>query len=112
MAANDDAAVVHAWLTAIDEGRLDDALDLLGEGWVDHGPDGYASGRDEFFAAASGFQEQGPMRLTIHGQVSTGGYVATQVSWLGEDRRLDFLRLDVVQNGRLTDSNFQPTSPS
>ncbi len=105
--ANDDAAsVVRAMLTAIDERRFEDAHQLLGEGWVDNGPGGFAFDRDAFLATADAMFNGNDLRLTIHGQVASDGHVATQLSWADDSQQMDVLRLDLVSAGKIIDSHF------
>ena len=106
MSDDGDAGVVRAWLTAIDERRFEDAHALLGDGWVDRGPGDFAFDRDAFLATADAMFSDNDLRLTIHGQVPTGGHGATQLSWADDSQQMDVLRLDVVSDGKVTDSHF------
>lgn len=106
MASDDDAGVVRAWITAIDERRFEDALGLLGEGWVEHGSGGFVLDRGTFVATSEAMFSGVDLRVAIHAQVANNGYVATQLSWADDSQHVDVLRLDAVRDGRLSDSRF------
>jgi len=97
MASDDDAGVVREWITAIDERRFEDALEILGDGWVDHGPGGFAFDRDAFLATADAMFGDNDLRLTIRGQVANNGHVATQLSWADDSQQMDVLRLARIE---------------
>jgi hypothetical protein len=46
------------------------------------------------------------LRAIIHGQVANNGHVATHLSWADDSQQADVLRLDVVRDGKVSDSRF------
>lgn len=106
MSDQGDAGVVRSYLTALDERRFEDALGLLGEGWVEHGSGQWALDREAFLAASEAMLGGNDLRVTIHGQVANNGRVATHLTWADDSQQADVLRLDVVRNGRVSGSRF------
>ena len=102
----DDAAVVKAWLTAIDERKLLDALDLLGDDWVEVGPGGSELHREAFLTSSEATLSEFDLRLAMGQQVATDSYVATSYQWVTESGQVDVLRLDVVLDGKMQSSTY------